>query len=69
MPRRADSQRIQQLQKAIQENPGHKPGFFARLLNWQREKVSRGLVTLNDEGVRLYEDDRGRLWPCSDQDK
>jgi hypothetical protein len=68
LPRHADFERIRQLQKAIEENPGHKPGFFARLLHWQREKVNRGLVTLNDEGMLLYEDDKGRLWRYSQED-
>ncbi len=67
MPRHADAQNLQQFQEVIEHNPGHTPGFFARLLKWQREKVNRGLVTLNDRGVLLYEDDQGQVWPCSDQ--
>jgi hypothetical protein len=38
-------------------------GFFARLLDWSCEEVNRGLTSLNDEGVLLYEDDGGGLYP------
>jgi hypothetical protein len=69
MPRRADPQNVQQLRQVIEKHPGRKPGFLARLLRWSREKVSRGLVALNDHGVLLYEDDEGRLWLCPKEDE
>lgn len=63
MPRQANDDRLNQLRRAIKENPGKRAGFFSRLLNWRREEVSRRLVSLNDRGELLSEDDRGGLWP------
>jgi DNA-binding IclR family transcriptional regulator len=62
MPRKANQAQLQVLQKAIETHPGKRAGFIARLLNWHREKVNRKLVTLNDRGVLLWEDDHGGLW-------
>lgn len=63
MSREANHQRLQQLQQAIEQNPGQRVGFFARLLGWPHETVNRELVTLNDQGVLLSEDQTGGLWP------
>jgi hypothetical protein len=63
MPRHADETRLKALRQAIEAYPGKRAGFFSRLLNWRREEVSRRLVSLNDKGVLLWEDDRGGLWP------
>jgi hypothetical protein len=62
VPRKADQNHLRALHRAIERHPGKKPGFFARLLNWRREQVSRRLTTLNDQGVLFSEDDRGGLW-------
>lgn len=66
MARKADRKQLEKLDRAIKEHPGQRPGFFARLLGWHRQKVSRSLVSLNDEEVFLYEDDQGGLWHCDD---
>jgi len=63
MSRKADRNGLQNLKQAIEQNPGERPGFFARLLGWSCEEVSRGLTSLNDEGILLYEDDGGGLYP------
>jgi hypothetical protein len=63
MSREANDQRLRQLQQAIEQNPGQRLGFFARLLGWPHEMVSRGLVLLDDQGVLLSEDEQGGLWP------
>ncbi|MGQ0604210.1 MAG: hypothetical protein ACT4QE_21215 [Anaerolineales bacterium] len=63
MSRKADADRLKELQNAIQNHPGNRSSFFARLLGWRREEVSRGLTTMDDEGILLSEDDEGRLWP------
>jgi hypothetical protein len=62
MPRKANPSHLDTLRKAIETHPGNRAGFFARLLDWHREEVNRKLVTLNDRGVLLWEDDRGGLW-------
>lgn len=64
MPRKADEQNVIKLKQVIESSPGRKPGTLARVLGWSREKVNRELVVLNDRGVRLYEDEKGRLYPC-----
>lgn len=66
MSRKADEQKLKELQQFIQVAPGKKAGTIARLLHWRREKVNRGLATLNDHGVFLYEDDKGQVFPCRD---
>jgi hypothetical protein len=63
MPRQANQADLHALQNAIETHPGQRAGFFSRLLNWRREEVTRRLVSLNDQGVLLWEDDHGRLWP------
>jgi DNA-binding IclR family transcriptional regulator len=61
MPRHTDQTHLDALSQAIAGYPGKRAGFFARLLNWPREQVHRRLVTLNDQGVLLWEDERGGL--------
>lgn len=63
MSRKANPQGPTTLQQAISTHPGQRPGFFARLLGWPREKVNRTLVILNDRGIFLSEDERGGIWP------
>ena len=62
MARHADSQQLEELHQVIERSPGQCIGAVARMLNWSREKVTRGLVMLNDRGVLFYEDEHGRLW-------
>jgi|YNPBryantNP2012_1023418.scaffolds.fasta_scaffold12748_2 DNA-binding IclR family transcriptional regulator len=62
MPRQANQTHLDMLSNAIAKHPGKRASFFARLLNWRREEVNRRLVTLNDRGVLLWEDERGGLW-------
>ncbi len=69
MARNADQQQLEELRQVIDRSPGQCIGALARLLNWSREKVTRGLVMLNDRGVLLYEDEYGRLWPVDDDEE
>lgn len=62
MARKANQDDLDQLDSAIHEEPGRRPGILARLFGWRREKVSRGLTTLNDQGYFYYEDDDGGLY-------
>ena len=68
MGRRANPRELTRLQSAIIEKPGRKCAYFARALGWSREKVARRLVTLNDIGFLLYEDDKGGLYSCDKSD-
>jgi hypothetical protein len=63
MSRKAEAQQLHRLAQAIARHPGRRAGFFARLLGWRHEAVNRRLVTLNDRGVLLAEDEHGGLWP------
>ena len=63
MARPANDKRVEQIYSAIEEHPGQKAGFLARLLGLNRSEVTRSLPTLEDKGYYLIEDDRGGLWP------
>ena len=61
MGRKADERWLEQLEQAIANYPDERPGFFARLLGLDRSTVMRDLPALEERGVLLAEDDRGRL--------
>ena len=62
MARRADQDELDRLARGIEGQPGRRRGFFARLFGCSREKVSRQLVSLNDQDRLYYEDDQGGLY-------
>ena len=61
MGRKADEGRLEQLEHAIADYPDERPGFLARQLGLDRSTVMRDLPALEERGVLLAEDDRGRL--------
>jgi hypothetical protein len=63
MARSADETRLKEVFDLFQSKPGHKAGEYARMLRIHREDFSRVLVQLNDRGILLSEDEKGRLWP------
>ena len=63
MPRPTNHQRAEQIYRKIQEHPGKKAGFVARLLGLNRSEVTRSLPALEEKGLYLSEDDKGGLWP------
>lgn len=63
MARKANEGRLRKAKRSIYSNPGQKAGTYARRLGLHREAFNRILVTLNDRGVLLWEDEEGRLWP------
>jgi Mn-dependent DtxR family transcriptional regulator len=63
MARIANSERLDEIYRTIEEQPGKKPGFIARLLGLNRSEVTRALPTLEDKGLLISEDDKGGLWP------
>ncbi len=63
MPRRRDRKDLERLYRAVEQHPGRRPSFFARLFGWPRSKVTRMLPDLDDHGYLLSEDERGRLFP------
>lgn len=63
MARNADETRLKEVSNLFQSKPGLKAGEYARMLRIHREELSRVLVQLNDRGILLSEDEKGRLWP------
>ncbi len=63
MARKPQDERLENIYTKVEQNPGVKPGFIARLLGLERSEVTRSLPALNDRGLLLYEDDKGGLWP------
>jgi hypothetical protein len=63
MARPANHNRVEKIYRTIEEYPGKKAGFIARLLGLNRSEVTRSLPVLEDQGLRLSEDDKGGLWP------
>ncbi len=63
MARKTDDRKLENIYNIVQEHPGKKAGFIARLLGLNRSEVTRSLPTLEDRGLHLSEDDKGGLWP------
>jgi DNA-binding MarR family transcriptional regulator len=63
MARNASYERLERIYAAVEEHPGKRPGFLARLLGLQRSEVTRALPSLEKDGYLLSEDERGGLWP------
>ena len=63
MARPANHQRAQQIYRKIEEYPGKRAGFIARLLGMNRSEVTRALPSMQDKGLLVSEDNKGGLWP------
>ena len=63
MARKPQDERIESIYNKVEENPGEKPGFIARLLGLNRSEVTRMLPALEDKGMYVSEDEKGGLWP------
>ena len=63
MARRANRDRAGEIYRTIEEHPGKRPGFFARLLGLHRSEVTRVLPVLEEMGYLVSEDKMGGLWP------
>lgn len=61
MARKPDNQRLDVIAQTIRDNPNRKPGWIARLLGLDNKTVMRALTQLEDQGMLLAEDDRGRV--------
>jgi Mn-dependent DtxR family transcriptional regulator len=67
MARKTDDEKLENIYNAVQENPGKKAGFIARLLGLNRSEVTRSLPSLDDKGLLIYEDEDGGLHPFRQQ--
>ena len=63
MARKPDPTQLEKIYHAIQEYPGQRPGFIARLLGEPRSQITRSLPALEERGYLLSEDERGRIYP------
>ena len=63
MARTANHDRAEQIYRKIEQHPGKKAAFVARLLGLNRSEVTRSLPALEEKGLYLAEDDKGGLWP------
>lgn len=63
MVRKLQEERLESIYKQVEQNPGKKPGFLARLLGLERSEVTRALPALEEHGFLLSEDEKGGLWP------
>ena len=63
MARKADEQRLQKAEQLLHSQPGYKSGEYAQKMGCHRQTFNRLIVQLNDRGVLISEDDKGRLRP------
>lgn len=61
MGRRQDKQQLEIIAQTIEQYPGRKPGWFARLLGMDNKAIMRALPQLEDNGYLLVEDDQGHV--------
>ena len=66
MARKIEEKKLEKIYEKVEENPGKKAGFIARLLGLNRSEVTRSLPALDDKGLYIYEDDEGGLYPHKD---
>ena len=62
MARRTSNRRVEMIAQAVQSNPGKRAGYIAQRLGLSRSSVRRALPALEEAGILLAEDDRGRLF-------
>jgi len=62
MARKPQQDRLDGIYRTIEENPGEKAGFLARLLGLHRSEVTRALPVLEEKGLLVSEDEQGGLW-------
>ncbi len=61
--RKASEQRLDAIWSTVAQNPGSSPGQVAQRLGVPRSSVLRALPAMEDAGLLLSEDRKGRLWP------
>jgi len=63
MARKTEDKKLENIYNKVQEHPGKKAGFLARLLGLNRSEVTRSLPALEEKQLYISEDDKGGLWP------
>ena len=62
MARKTSDRRLEMIAQVVQRNPGRRAGYIAQKLGLPRSSVTRALPALEEAGILLAEDDRGRLF-------
>ena len=62
MGRKHQNNQLEKIYKTVDQNPGKRPGFIARLLGISRSQVTRAMPAMQDNGYLLSEDEKGGLW-------
>ena len=62
MARKHEQKQLEKIYKAVEENPGQRPGFIAEILGIPRSQITRSLPALQENGHLLSEDEKGGLW-------
>jgi len=62
MARSTSNRRVEMIAQAVQSNPGKRAGYIAQRLGLSRSSVIRSLPALEEAGILLAEDGRGRLF-------
>ncbi len=63
MARQPQDEKLERIYNTVEEYPGERPGFIARLLGLNRSDVTRSLPALEEKDWFLSEDEKGGLWP------
>ncbi len=63
MARKPQQDRVEKIFHTVEENPGERPAEIAERLGLNRSEVTRYLPVLEEQGLLVSEDRRGRLWP------
>lgn len=62
--RNFNRQRVMQIYEQIQATPGVKPAAIARCIGLRKDVIYRYLPGLDVVRKLVYEDEKGRLYPC-----
>ncbi len=63
MARKPQQDRVEDIFRVLNENPGERPAEIAQRLGLNRSEVTRYLPLLEEQGLLVSEDQKGRLWP------
>ena len=66
MARKPQDKKLENIYNKVQEHPGKRAGFIARILGLNRSEVTRSLPALEENQLYISEDDKGGLWPVQD---
>ena len=60
--RKHKNNQLEEIYETVEENPGKRPGFIARILGRPRSQITRALPAMEERGYLVSEDEKGGLW-------